>query len=221
MLALAMMCAGPIACAEDTKGYTPPEIGTQFFWKYETSEGVEDDVYTVVASGPDFVIFENEYDGEKIYNAEFSGIGGYGCFYGNPPSRADRQKLFSNWPPEPGKEFQFNGTEFVILKPSNFESGEINEDVLWYEERESEIHRSENSTHHSRFAMSLQRNTLLEILWGDGNHDTVTKIETPETEILEVQKGYKIAAGFDFRNLQNCAALLSEHPPITGAESSE
>lgn len=211
------------ACGAADTGFHPPQIGTQISWKYKNSDGVSDDVYTVVATGPDFAILSNKTDGDETFSAEYSGIGYSGCdsSFDELPSRAERIELFSAWPPEPGTQFDFNNTDITILKTSGFEVKQLDEPVIWYEEPTTDDLKEEGWNQNSRFATSVKYGTLLEIVWGNGDHDWAVSVEQPKTETFEIQEGYETIAGLDVTKLGICSRLLTEAAPITAKETSE
>ena len=211
---------GLAACGEGDNGFQPPKVGTQLNWTYKSDDGIEKDIYTVVAKGPDFVIFRYEVEGETEYSAEFSGIGFAGCGYGEMPARLERAKLFSAWPPNPGDVFRFNGSDIIVVNAPSSELNVMDEAVFWFEEKNEDF-TEEDGMNDSKLASSLEHGTVIEIDWGNGDHDWVVSIEQPETDVFEIQPGYETIVGLNVTQLGDCAALLSEAEPITVLETTK
>lgn len=210
------------ACGASETGFQPPKVGTEISWKYKSDDGVDDDVYTVVATGPDFTVFKSKSDDLTFYTAEFSGIGFVSCdTYDELPSRYERTALFSAWPPQPGAEFRFDGADIKIVEPDVPSLEVLEDEVFWFEETTEEPDYDGADPYQGQFASSVAYGTVIESRWQDGSHDWVVSFATPETETYEIQPGYEAIKGLDVTagGIGNCMTLLSEAKPITKAKT--
>lgn len=198
-------------CGSKTDGFVPPKVGTQFAWKYVSEGNVDDDLVTVVATGPDFAVFQQSLD--DSFFAEFSGIGFTSCDeeYDNDwPSRNDRQGALSAWPLTVGTELRWNKDKILIEKEDVYKIGEQEEPVFRvihdYSDEESES---------DRMAISPRYGTALELLWQDDARDFVSSVNDAPVTTIEVQEGYTLVEGLDVTELGKCGKLLTESSPIT------
>lgn len=212
-----MGAIGLSACGGSDDGFKPPQVGTVLNWKYKTSEGVEDEVHRVVATGPDFAIIETSYDGVKEFSAEFSGVGYTACIYADLPSRSEREALLSAWPLKPGDTFKFNDTDLVAVAPPASALDVMEDTVFWFEEI-AEDDSEDDGTSNTYLASSVKYGTVIEIDWQNGDHDWVVSVEQPDTETYDVQEGYKAIVGLDVTKLGECVQLLSEVTPIEAVQ---
>ena len=206
LMSLGFSLAG---CTAKSDGFVPPKVGTQFTWKYVSEEGVDDELVTVVANGPDFVIFLQQ--SEQTTFAEFSGIGFADCTEDDMPSRADRQAVFSAWPLTVGAEHKWQTEKVLIEKEDVAKLGEQEEAVFWiYHDYE------ENDEDNFRYTVSPRYGTTIELEWQDGR-DFVVSVTDLDLDTKEVQEGYTVLESFEVAKLGKCEALLSEKTPITAA----
>ena len=211
MSGLASSALGLSACGGKSDGYVPPEIGTQIAWKYVSENAVDDDLVTVVASGPDFAIFKQTLD--DAYYVEFSGIGYSNCEDEEQPSRKDRTAVFSAWPLEVGKEIAWQSDKITIEKTGETDLGSSAEPVFWF------IHDyADADSENDYFAVSPRYRMALELKWPNDERDYVVSITSPSVVAEETQEGYKLLDGVSLADLNTCAKLLSETTPITVGE---
>ncbi len=201
-----------MACSGAKEGFVPPKAGTQLIWKYVYEGGSDDDVVTVVATGPDFAIFRQTLD--TTYFAEFSGIGFATCNDEEQPSREDRQAALSAWPLEVGTEIAWQNDKVTVDREDTYDLSSEKEPVVWithdYADEDSE---------NDNFAISPRYGTALELLWPENGRDFVVSIGSVPIDAKEVQPGYFLLEGVDLSDLGFCASLLSEEEPVTAAEN--
>lgn len=211
----ASLCAALVGCGgEKSEGYVPPKVGSEQSWKYVSEDGIEDDLVRVVATGPDFAIFQQLDGGEYSYFAEFSAIGFSSC-EDDMPSFGDRRKAFSEWPLESGSSIEFNGADILIEKSGVHEMMPDDKDlpVFWIVEEQG---GGEDEV--IRFSVSPKYRTTVELEGDENSRDYAVSITERDVKIVEVQDGYEMTEGLDVTSLGNCANLLSETKKVTALE---
>ena len=200
---------GLAACGGDTDdGFAPPKVGTQFAWKYVSEDAVDDDLVTVVATGPDFAIFQQSLDGS--YYAEFSAIGFSSCEEDDQPSGKDREAVLSAWPLTVGTEIGWKTDTILIEREDVTKFGDQEEPVFWFVHDYADI-----DSDNDQFAISPRYGTSLEIKWPENGRDFVVSVNEVPVTIAETQAGYAVLEGLDVSKLNYCARLLSETEPVT------
>ena len=202
----ASLLFGLVACGNG--GFEPPSAGTQFAWKYVSEDGVDDDLVTVIATGPDFAIFRQALDDSHF--VEFSAIGFASCEEDDLPSREDREAVLSAWPLTVGTEIKWKTDKILIERKATSSLGEREEPVFWFTHE-----YADDSSPDDRFAISPRYGTSLELQWPENARDFVVSVNDLPVTVTEARQGYTIIEGTDVLKLGNCQQLLTETEPVT------
>lgn len=210
-ISLAASCSlGFTACSGTDDGFVPPQVGTQFGWKYTYDGNVDDDVATVVATGPDFAIFRQSL--EVSHYVEFSGIGYSNCDDEEQPARKDRQAALSAWPLEVGQQIAWQNDTITVERQSAYDLPPEGEPVFWLKHDYADADSGDDN-----FAISTRYRTALDLKWPDNARDHVVFVKVSPIKSKEVQPGYFLMEGVDIGELGECAALLSEAEPVAAS----
>lgn len=178
-----------------------PKPGTLISWRFEFDGAPSTRLSEIIASGPDFVIYQPDLKYEPTsaasYIVEFSGIHAQSC--GEPlPDAADRQALRSMWPLQPGA----SATVRKGAAPSKYSVGTSQRfDFISGTSLESAVMRVDGQVGGAEFELFVSPDfgMPIGIDWAAGGKGRVLEIIEPKTAF---------PAAPQQKNLGNCASLL-------------
>ena len=201
---LSLLCALAFAltsAADAQDEYTPPPLGTMVTWSFGSEGGRETRLSEVVATGPDYAIFQSDLrlsaDNPAAYFVEFSGIHITSCA-ADMPSREQRDRLASAWPLESGDTIEVAGDQLAV-----YTIGELMNHTLNIAEGPTEARqvKVDYGDIENDIMLSLAWNMAVAVQWPDGTGDRALEIvppaksPAPRSDLMRV--------------IGNCAGLLA------------
>lgn len=173
-------CASVPAAEEETEVvFTPPPVGTEIDWQFVYEGGSDLVTSRVVATGPDFTVFQADTSypaGDPFdFFVEFSGGLFYATCDGRLPPVTERMTALSHWPLDEGGTFSVSGDlggDVEIGKPASVMVSKEAMNVVW----SSFSYVEDGVTYTDRAAISTELGTVVEMRWNDGAVDLIRDV---------------------------------------------